>query len=184
MLSAASSDISNSAVTSNTPGDAFPRPEPWSAVPVLDPCPTSADVPELPEELTGFPPSRTPLQIAIQNKNASLVQLLVREGADVTRQDYDGSTALHFAVESGQEDIVSAILKRAVDPNEPDHSGRTALFRAIEAGNLAVARILLDSACNPNVKDMWGRTALHLAVEANSETLALLLIEYGAHIDP
>lgn len=184
MLGAVSGEISNSAATSNTTGEAIPRPEPWSTVPGLDSCPPSADIPELPEGLTGYPPNRTPLQIAIQNRNASLVQLLLREGADVTKQDQDGSTALHIAVESGQEDIVSAILKRVVDPNELDYSGRTALFRAIEAGNHAVARILLDSASDPNIKDVWGKMPLHLAVEANSETLALLLIEYGAHIDP
>lgn len=173
----------NSTTTSNTPGEAAAQPEPWPVVPGLGPRHTSVDVPELPE-LASLPPSRTPLQIAIQNKNASLVHLLLREGADVARQDHNGSTALHLAVESGQEDIVHAILKRASNPNEPDYSGRTALFRAIEAGDHAVARLLLDSASDPNLKDMWGNTALHLAVEANSETLALLLLGYGAHVDP
>ncbi|KAH6657977.1 ankyrin repeat-containing domain protein [Truncatella angustata] len=184
MLTLDSSDVSNSAGTSNIPGEeALPRPEPWPVVPGLDPYHVSAEVPKW-SDLAGLSPNKTPLQIAIQNKNVSLVQLLLREGADAARQYHDGSTALHFAVESGQEDIVRAILNKAVNPNEPDYRGRTALFRAIEAGDHAVARLLLDSASDPNLKDILGNTALHLAVEANSEILTILLLEYGAHIDP
>ncbi|KAI1842708.1 hypothetical protein JX266_011170 [Neoarthrinium moseri] len=189
MLNANSSDISNSAPTSDILGEAFAQPKPWpvatgqSVIPGLDECHTSIEVPDVPEP-GSLPHIRTPLHIAIQNKNAALVQLLLREGADVARQDHDGSTALHLAVESGQEDIVSNILTKPVDRNASDYSGRTALFRAIEAGDHAVAKLLLDSASDPNVKDIWGDTALHLAVKANSETLTALLLEYGAHIDP
>ncbi|KAI1879732.1 hypothetical protein JX265_002686 [Neoarthrinium moseri] len=189
MLNANSSDISNSAPTSDILGEAFAQPKPWpvatgqSVIPGLDECHTSIEVPDVPEP-GSLPHIRTPLHIAIQNKNAALVQLLLREGADVARQDHDGSTALHLAVESGQEDIVSNILTKPVDRNASDYSGRTALFRAIEAGDHAVAKLLLDSASDPNIKDIWGDTAIHLAVKANSETLTALLLEYGAHIDP
>lgn len=183
MLSGSSSDVSNSVATSNKPNEVLPPAGPVSAVSGLESCPKSVDVPELPDPIA-FPSLRTPLHIAIQNKNASLVQLLLRKGADIARQDNDGSTVLHLAVESGQEDTVIDILKRGVDPNKQDFSGRTALFRAIEAGDHAVSRLLLDAASDPNLKDIWGNTALHLAVEANAEALVLLLLDYGAHVDP
>jgi ankyrin repeat protein len=183
VLSVNSDSNSNCVVASKMLGEAFPHPEPCSVALGLDPCHISVDASDLPG-LESIPVNRTPLQIAIQNKNASLVRLLLREGADPARHDHDGLTSLHLAVESGQEDVVRAVLKSDVDPNKPDYSGRTALFKAIEAGDHALVRLLLDSASDPNIKDMWGKTALHLAVEANSEVLSLLLLEYGAHIDP
>ncbi|OHF02036.1 hypothetical protein CORC01_02615 [Colletotrichum orchidophilum] len=128
--------------------------------------------------------ARTALHRAVCSGNESMVRLLLERGADVAKQDGNGSTALHLAAESGSGELLQLLLEKSADPNATDYLGRTALFAAVLGENETTTELLLKSlTIDVNAKDSMGNVALHMAVECGSEPLALLLLAHGADIN-
>jgi ankyrin repeat protein len=57
---------------------------------------------------------RTPLMIAVMNRDIDIVQLLLTKGADTTCRDLDNNTALDYAVASGNETIRELIKTASI----------------------------------------------------------------------
>ncbi len=74
----------------------------------------------------------TPLQIAIESGNLSLIELLLTAGADSNMPDdldhlplnYGGNTPLHYAVRKGDIEIVRLLLKFKADPQIADQDNQ------------------------------------------------------------
>ncbi len=128
------------------------------------------------------PPGWTALHTAAESGDETVVQLLLKEGADVAAKDWFQWTALHPAAKNGHEVVVQLLLEKGADVTASDHIGRTALHRAAENGHEAVVRLLLGKGADVAAKDNVGRTALYWAAENGHEAIVRLLHEKGTDV--
>ncbi|KAK1145037.1 Histone-lysine N-methyltransferase ehmt1 [Aspergillus melleus] len=92
--------------------------------------------------------------------------LLVRNGASLESQDYEGRPPLMKAAKCGADRIVKFFLDRGAMPKARDNIGRTPLFHALEGGKASVIKLLFepDSALL-TCRDRFGCSPLLLAAE-------------------
>ena len=115
--------------------------------------------------------SYTVLEWAIMDPNkgnTSMIELLLKNGANVNKTDNGLETPLHFAASYGKLEVVEALLEKGADVNFKSNSSWTALHFAAfgEVGEQAeVAKILIGHGAEIEAKDVQGRTALHYAAE-------------------
>ena len=53
----------------------------------------------------------TPLHVAAENGNASIVKELIKKGADIKRLNKDGKNALQIAIVEGHQNVIKEILE-------------------------------------------------------------------------
>jgi ankyrin repeat protein len=82
---------------------------------------------------------------AVYNKNADVLDLLLRNGGDVDLDDGFGATALMYAVSTDQIELVKILLGYKADPNLKDKTGNTAFSNAKKIRNREITK-LLDAA--------------------------------------
>src|ERR1700761_1690619 len=94
------------------------------------------------------------------------VQLLIRNGADVTARDNTHLTPLHLASAKGCPETVDLLIQQGADVNARNVRQATPLHLAASS-RLAlegtIIRILLRSGANIDAKDSEGRTPLEIA---------------------
>jgi ankyrin repeat protein len=71
-----------------------------------------------------------------------VVDLLVRNGADVNLAFADGRTPLYLAAERGNADVAQLLIAHGANVNA-EAKGRTALKAARKRGNLGIIGLLL-----------------------------------------
>ena len=106
------------------------------------------------------------------------MQLLIRNGADVTARDDTHSTPLHLASAKGCSETVDLLTNHGADVNAQNAKQATPLHLAASS-RLAlegtIVRILLRHGANMDAKDSEGRTPLEMAsLEGNSWIVKLL----------
>ncbi|WP_367607431.1 ankyrin repeat domain-containing protein [Legionella sp. W05-934-2] len=138
----------------------------------------------------GAPPlyvGRTPLHIATLTNNKTMFDLLLKNGADSTAQDYSSKTILHYIAEYNNPELLvgnASILKNFKLLSAQDQQGKTALHYAAASGNSDLIKMLLiDNPDYLNKQDKDQKTALHYAAEAGNLELVQLLITTGAKVD-
>lgn len=131
----------------------------------------------------------TPLILAAQRGDATLVSLLLGRKANPRIAANDGTTPLIAAVSSSNSEIIRLILSRNVNVNSRRLDGTTALSLAADEGIVEPVKLLL--AHGANVSESYQNwTALHSAAYgANRKTGASeldvinLLLDHGADIN-
>lgn len=91
--------------------------------------------------------SRNPMKVAVINaaaasRNAEVVKLVLRAGANPDTQQLMGYTALHSAAANNRIDMVRALRDAGADTSIRTDAGQTAAQMALEKGNTEVAAIL------------------------------------------
>jgi len=125
---------------------------------------------------------RTPLLIAMSNRQYGVAQVLVVHGADVdARDDLDDDTALHFAVKQGHLQTVNLLLEaRASLEARVSHgtmfAGSTPLHKAIWSGHLVVVDELLLRGADFYAKVSFDITVLHWAVYSGHDSILQRLL--------
>lgn len=124
----------------------------------------------------------TYLQVAIENGDEDIVQLLIERGANVNVTDEYGATPL-MQVES--LDLMRLLIERGANVNAADKEGQTALHRVVfEPGKFELAELLIAQGANVNARDNDGYTPLdHIIENAFDYEVALLLVSRGARIN-
>ena len=113
----------------------------------------------------------------------SIVDLLLKAGADPNLQVKHGVTPLYVASESGYTDIVRLLIHANANPNlQLLSDGSSALHIASQRGHFDVVRILLDAKANPNCQARGGSTALLIACFDGDSAIVDMLLR--AHADP
>ncbi|MDB5013345.1 MAG: ankyrin repeat protein [Daejeonella sp.] len=80
------------------------------------------------------PKGRTALMVACAYWCGNdMVELLIKNGADVNAQSQDGSTPLQLAAANEKLDVVLLLLKHGADANKKNMAGKTALDLATAA---------------------------------------------------
>ena len=136
------------------------------------------------------------LHIATQEENKiEIVELLLKNGADVNDRNKDGSTPLHFATQGDNKvDIVDLLLKNGAYIHSKNKDGWTPLhFAAKGKHHLDIVKKLLGagtgeaplgkSEVEKENKNIDGQTPLLLAVASNNLEIVKSLLITGANID-
>ncbi len=101
---------------------------------------------------------------AIKYKNGSVLNRLIKAGAPVSYVAADGKTLLHMASKTGSVETAKVLLGAGLDPNAKATNGYTALHFAMRHRNhISLAEMLLDHGCNVNAVNNDGCTPLMLA---------------------
>ena len=121
---------------------------------------------------------------AAPDANISLINWLVKQGADVNMTSQAGFTPLAYAIQLGKGNdaakTVQALLDAGADYNRKYYKGMTATMFAAANGNAEVLKVLL--AKNPDLKVVndEGQTALQMSEAANHAEAVVLLENAGA----
>ena len=123
----------------------------------------------------------TALMLVVYRKNAKLMDLLLRYGANPNAQTQLGQGALHIAVDLAYLHGIEALLQAGVDINKADKmQGYTPLIMAARQSAPQTMQVLLKAGAKVNIRDRWHKTALVYAVEHNNALMVKMLLQYGA----
>lgn len=124
-------------------------------------------------ELQNFNPPRQKrssgqlaIHIASKGGFASIIHVLLKNGADLNLADSRGRTALHYAVEGSHVDSIKVLLYWGADPLATDLSGLNSLHIAVSKGYYNVVCLLMDHGVDPNLGT--------LADDAESQVMRLI----------
>ena len=121
---------------------------------------------------------------AVRNGDASKIEKLVDEGAEINARDRYSQTALMLASQHGHADIVRLLVDRGADLNVKAKYNLTSLMLAIINNQDEIARILVDAGANLSLTGtgapgFHGKTAYDLAMSQGNTVLAGLLQPRG-----
>jgi len=128
---------------------------------------------------------RTLLHTASGEGRLTIVELLLRLGADPNAADGGGHTPLYSVGNeckvSGGGEVVHALVRAGAKVDAHDGVKHcTALHMAARRGNVEVAEALLDCGANIEARDTLGETPLRRSVNCDKTEVAALLLSRGA----
>jgi hypothetical protein len=123
------------------------------------------------------------VQRAIPDKNASMVDDLLREGADADHADDTGSPALLLAITKRcPHQIVASLLKHGADPDLAGPSQQTPLQAAISNSDLEVVNLLLQNGCDCSKMDAAALAACNPRIADSIRQHAVTTLKEDARI--
>ncbi|XP_041364259.1 ankyrin repeat domain-containing protein 50-like [Gigantopelta aegis] len=108
--------------------------------------------------------NKTPLIVAAQLGNGSLVQVLLDGGCKTDCRDRLGQNALYHAACDGHLDVVRRLVAAGADLNATTNKGFTPLLDSIRNNHIEVAGELISSGCDVNKADRYKQAPLHAAI--------------------
>lgn len=125
----------------------------------------------------------TPLIKAASHGHKIVTQMLLQNGADVSRENWYG-TALHCAAHAGEQDTILELLRSGVDVDIRDSDGCTPLHRATSVGHIPTMKTLLSKGANVEARSAGGVCLLHFAIE-NEQPITVIetLLAHGANLE-
>ncbi|CAB0038587.1 unnamed protein product [Trichogramma brassicae] len=130
---------------------------------------------------------QTALHYALLGRDKTVVELLLRNGADPNLANVEGLTPLHLIVKSwsDNDELIGLFFKivdeiqRTVQINAQDKLGHTALHCALLRRDKTVVELLLRNGADPNLATKEGSTPLHIIAKSCSDNdeLAKTLFE-------
>ncbi|MGE0392480.1 MAG: ankyrin repeat domain-containing protein [Vicinamibacterales bacterium] len=112
--------------------------------------------------------------------NAAAVLALLKQGADVNRQQPDGATALHWAAHYNDVALAKRLLAAGAKPNVANDYGVTPLFLAALNGSAEMVDALLMGGAAANAARPSGETVLMTAVRSGTTAAVARLLKGGA----
>lgn len=138
--------------------------------------------PDIDPNIVSFTPAgQSALMFAARSNNATIVELLLKEGAEANVEDHPGgSTAILRAVDEGAISVVQIMLKYEVDIKHTDEGGRGLVHSASLNGYPDIVRLLIRNGLDPNVCDKNGLTPLHDASRGGKVEVTKTLLDLKA----
>ena len=118
-----------------------------------------------------------PLEEAAASGNLSIVQLLVKHGADLNHRDRDGWSPIHWAAEEGHLEIVRLLLDYGANSNAVSSYGTSPLHCAANGGHVSIVSLLLERVSDPLKTTCHGWTPLHHAAFMGRSQVVQRLLE-------
>ncbi|HYW45332.1 MAG TPA: ankyrin repeat domain-containing protein [Bryobacteraceae bacterium] len=130
---------------------------------------------------------RTLLHAASAQGNRTMVELLLRLGADPNAPDGGSHTPLYCLANEYKApdggDVVRALRQRGANVNASGGAKRcTALHMAARRGNLEIAEALLDCGADIDARDSLGDSPLRRSVNCDQIQVTSLLLARGADV--
>lgn len=123
---------------------------------------------------------RTPLRIAVDNRDAKTATLLLGSGAGVNATTPDQTSVLGAAVATGEMGLIETLVLAGANADGQMPGGEKILPWAIREGRLELVRMMMRAGADPHLKDRQGTPLLHLAIESGHRDVAEALITLGA----
>ena len=121
----------------------------------------------------------TALHIAVQYGNLSMVQFLLKNGADINKRSLYGMTPLMSSIILNQSIIAFFLINSGANIEFIDNYGHNALYFSIKYNNVSVLRYLIHHSAKLNVVFEEGYTPLMIAILNRSIQSIDLLLEQG-----
>jgi eukaryotic-like serine/threonine-protein kinase len=102
---------------------------------------------------------RLPLQVAVQNGNREMFDLLLRRGAHVNGRP-EQAGPLHYAIFAQRHEFLRWLVEKGANVNARDNTGDTALSLAAKRGDVESLRYLLAHGADAASRNDEGETAL------------------------
>ncbi|MDR0289007.1 MAG: ankyrin repeat domain-containing protein [Rickettsiales bacterium] len=125
----------------------------------------------------------TVLHLVAINGQEERAEMLIKNGADINKEDNEGMTPLHRAAINGQEEMVELLIRNRADINKEDNRGMTSLHWVVFNDQEGVVRALIKNGADVNREDNEGVAPLHRAAINGQEGVVELLIRNGAGIN-
>lgn len=126
---------------------------------------------------------RTPLHVAVAERRADAIRLLLARGAAVDARDGEGYTPLHRAAFAGDSTALAVLLGAGAAVDVPDPRGRTALGLACGWGNdRGAVRILIAAGADVNAVDAQGTSILVSVLHFGRREIVDELLDHGARV--
>lgn len=123
----------------------------------------------------GHEHSPAALHFAAREMRLSVVEVLLRSGADVEVRDKNGTTPLLLAIRFGTTEMVDTILTYGADANVRDNDG-TALLAAVHRGNVETFEALMRYGADINARFGNDPTPLEFAATHVNLTMVKAII--------
>jgi ankyrin repeat protein len=123
---------------------------------------------------------KSPLYIAACNGELTEVQNLVEQGADVNKENSDGSSSLFIAVQQGFLEVVQYLVQQGAEKDKATIFGCTAVYLAAQQGHLEVVQYLAQQGVDKDKARDNGSTALNVAAEKGHLAVVQYLVQQGA----
>lgn len=114
--------------------------------------------------------------------NLAIIDLLIKNGASLDKQNNKGVTPLMFAMGATAEKNIELLIKNMNNVDQKNINGFSALHIATMSGNTKVLELVIDKTANINQQSENGVTALMLAVGSNLDGVVKLLVTKGADV--
>lgn len=116
-------------------------------------------------------------------RRATIVQALLRSGAEPNARTPEGDTALHLAAEAGDSYVTETLLMHGASVDVRNKKGRTPLHAAVSLWAFPdIVSQLLGRGAHPSARDVDGYTPLHFIRESRNIEALNLLLEADAEI--
>lgn len=120
----------------------------------------------------------TALHVASSTK---VTRVLLRHGADINKQDYQGKTPLHMAASASNMEQLECLLKAGADCNITDNCGWTVLHFVQLSPSTTALDIMVSMGVSVNQQDPNGSVPLHRAID--DKVYLAWLLENGANVN-
>lgn len=151
-------------------------------------------------ELTTFEDEKTPLHVAVAGTHYDVVDLFVKNNANLFAKTKNGVTPfdlaktdemrkqlappmLKQAIQNGDVFSIKKCLPHITDINSPLEDGSKLLVIAAQSGHLLAVEELLANEADINSADKNGNTPLTAAAKDENEFMVKFLLNHGAKID-
>ncbi|GFT34149.1 histone-lysine N-methyltransferase EHMT2 [Nephila pilipes] len=125
----------------------------------------------------------TPLILAVEKEQISVVRYLIHAGAQVDVKNENGLTAFHVACKNNSKEMAEFLFNTGkFDVNLQDDGGWTPLVWACEHNYVDLIQWLLDLGADPNVRDNEENTALHWAACSGNNDILEMLLDNGCNL--
>ena len=118
---------------------------------------------------------RTYLHKWAKRGECSVVETLLKNGANANERDHAGWTPLHEAALRGHVDVVRLLLDNGADVNSKSADQDTPLHDASENNHDDVVELLLERGADPRASNANDRTPLEIAVENENERIEQII---------
>lgn len=125
----------------------------------------------------------TPVMFASSVGNVSIVELLLKRGADPDKRGSSERTALQYAAEKNHIAVARTLLEFGADIDAYDSSRLTPLIMAADRGYTELGILFIESGADVNIQHVQGWTALIDAARNGNVSLVRRLLLAGADRD-
>ena len=129
--------------------------------------------------------AQTPSVIdAARKGDREAVRALLKQGADVSAAEGDGTTALHLAARAGDAELVQVLVYAGANLRATTRLGAyTPLMMAAQAGHSAAVAALIAGGVDVNATSTTGTTPLMFAAQSGDTRTVTMLVEGGSDVN-